>query len=107
MIKMTATYTDKNNIHRVENFFLNAKFPHFKDLIFRSHQDADDAFDILYKEAINNNGFLSYNRFMELVYGQITECDPTYGWSLEALKRCKYEPYRRLHILRVPCPDRY
>ena len=73
-------------------------------LNFMTAEAAQHGFDILYNEASDNNGFLSYNRFRELVYGTATNCDPTYGWTLKMIQDSTIEPNYHMHVLNMPGP---
>lgn len=76
-------------------------------LNFVSAENAQQGFNILYKEASDNAGFLSYNRFRELVYGEHPNCDPTYGWTLEMLKQATIEPNYHMYVLNMPGPSEF
>lgn len=74
---------------------------------FMSVKDAQSGFDILCKAAADNNDFLSYNNFKEIVSGNIYACDPAYGWTLEKFKTSQIKPNYHMYVLEIPYPEQY
>lgn len=74
---------------------------------FISAKEAQNGLDILCNAASENSGFLSYNNFRRIVYGEAASCDPTYGWSLEVLQKSKLEPHCHMYVLNMSSPDKF
>lgn len=74
---------------------------------FMSVNDAQNGFDILCQAAVDNNDFLSYNNFKNIVSEKIYACHPAYGWTLEKLKTSRIKPNYHMYVLEMPYPEQY
>lgn len=74
---------------------------------FMSVKSAKNGFDILCQAAIDNDNFLSYNNFKEIVSGKIYACNPSYGWTLELLRTSQIKPNYHMYVLEMPYPQQY